>query len=148
MTSYRPSLKELNKSFEKNYMLLIRLLAGLNEQGQVRLFHINELLEYSLTIIDTTKYTYVVQLEQLVSNSETLASKVHLPKPKMLIRMYHDARLAEVIESQYIKQIKPRYDYPNQQMHLPDEKQQTQFFLSEWLQMCLKKGLANIQVVK
>lgn len=146
MAKYKPSLKGLGHSFESNYMLLNRLLANADDVGDARQFYINELLEYSLMIVEKTKYTHVVELKQLVSKQESLASKVHLPKPSMLIRIYHDARLAEVIETQYIKQLKPRYDYPNQNMHLPDEKQQSQSFLTEWLHMCLNQGLANIEI--
>ena len=146
MVSYRPNLKDLNQSFEKNYLLINRLLGSLKEVGEVRQFYINDQLEYALKIIEATKYTHLVELQQLVSKHESLASKVHLPKAIMLIRIYHDARVAEVVESQYTKQIKPRYNYPNKQMHLPDEKQQTQAFLSEWLSLCLSQGLANIEL--
>jgi hypothetical protein len=58
----------------------------------------------------------------------------------MSIRLYHDARMAEVNSSQNIRWIKPRYDYPNKKMHLPDEKQQINQFLKEWLQLCLQQG--------
>lgn len=146
MAKYTPSLKGLSKSFENNYMLINRLLGNADSIGETRHFFINKLLEYSLTIIEKTKYTHVVELKQLVSKQESLASKVHLPKPSMLIRIYHDARSAEVIETQYIKKLKPRYDYPNKEMHLPDEKQQSQTFLTEWLNMCLNQGLANIEI--
>ena len=66
-------------------------------------------------------------------------------KPAMVVRLYHDARMAEVISSQDIKQIKPRYDYPNAAMHHPDEKQQINLFLKEWLQLCHELG--QVQVV-
>ncbi|OUS31983.1 hypothetical protein A9Q98_02185 [Thalassotalea sp. 42_200_T64] len=146
MAQYKPSLTRLSNSYENNFILLSRLLAGMNETGEMRSFFINELLEYSISIVENTKYTHVVEFKQLVSKSESLASKVHLPKPSMLIRIYYDAKLAEVIENQYIKQLKPRYDYPNPQMHLPDEKQQAQQFLTEWLHLCLAQGRANIEI--
>ena len=144
MKKYRPSLKGLISSCENNYMLLLRLLANIDDVGSERQFFINDHLCYSITIIEKSKYTHVVEFKQLVAESESLASKVHLPKPSMLIRLYHDARLAEVISSQNIRQVKPRYDYPNSDMHLPDEKQQIQHFLGEWLQLCLRDGRANI----
>lgn len=65
---------------------------------------------------------------------------LELLHPKMMVRLYHDARMAEIISNQGVKQIKPRYDYPNKKMHLPDEKQQINFFLKEWLQLCLQLG--------
>ena len=67
-------------------------------------------------------------------------------RPKMVVRLYHDARMAEVISNQDVQQIKPRYDYPNEKMHLPDEKQQVNYFLKEWLQLCLKLGQVNFDI--
>jgi len=31
-------------------------------------------------------------------------------------------------------------------MHLPDEKQQVNYFLKEWLQLCLKFGQVNFDI--
>ena len=146
MKRYQPSLKGLIATCETNYMLLLRLLSDIDTVASERQFFINEHLCYSLTIIEKSKYTHVVEFKQLVSKNESLASKVHLPKPTMQIRLYHDAHVAAVISSQNIRQVKPRYDYPNRDMHLPDEKQQTQNFLSEWLQLCLHQGKANVIV--
>ena len=64
----------------------------------------------------------------------------------MTIRLYHDARMAEVLSTQDIKQVKSRYDYPNNQMHQQDEKQQTNQFLNEWLHLCLRLGQVNIEL--
>jgi hypothetical protein len=64
----------------------------------------------------------------------------------MSIRLYHDARLAEVLTTQDIRQVKPRYDYPNIQMHQQDEKQQTNQFLNEWLHLCLRLGQVNVEL--
>jgi hypothetical protein len=65
----------------------------------------------------------------------------------MVIRLYHDARLAEVISNQDIRHIKPRYDYPNNQMHQPDEKQQINVFLKEWLQLSLQLGQSEMPAI-
>ncbi len=64
----------------------------------------------------------------------------------MEIRLYHDARMAEVISSQDIHQVKPRYDYPNKHMHQQDEKQQINQFLNEWLHLCLEHGQVNVEI--
>ncbi|NMP15965.1 MULTISPECIES: DUF1249 domain-containing protein [unclassified Thalassotalea] len=144
MARYRPDIKNLINLAETSYMMLIRLLGGIDEQGQVREFHISESLSYRMSILEKTRYTQMVQFQQLINAKESLASKVYLPKPAMTIRVYHDARIVEVVESQNMRQIKPRYDYPNQRMHQPDEKRQTLVFLVEWLQLCLQQGKANV----
>ena len=77
------------------------------------------------------------------NKKDLLSSILH---PKMTIRLYHDARMAEVISNQDIRQVKPRYDYPNNKMHLPDEKEQINIFLKEWLQLCLKLGQVNLSL--
>jgi len=65
-------------------------------------------------------------------------------QPNMSIRLYHDAQMAEVISSQNIRQVKPRYDYPNKDMHQQDEKQQINQFLNEWLHVCLELGQVDV----
>ena len=63
--------------------------------------------------------------------------------PEMLVRMYHDAKTAEVISFQQARFIKARYPLPNKEMYQADEKQQINFFLSEWLSFCQKEGLCS-----
>ncbi|MDG1733249.1 MAG: DUF1249 domain-containing protein [Thalassotalea sp.] len=145
MAKYKPSLKGLINSFEINYMLLTRLLADLDEVNQSREFFINEHLSYQLTVKEKSKYTHVIEFKQVDIDDKQAASK-HFAFPCMLIRIYHDARLAEVIESQHIRQIKPRYDYPNPKMHQPDEKQQNHHFLTQWLQLCLSQGQTPVKL--
>ncbi len=153
MTTYKPSLKGLISSFEINYMLLTRLLGKIDQVDEQRNFSINENLSYLLTIKEKTKYTHVVEFKQFDDkadkvNDSTKSLKSSYHKPCMLIRIYHDARLAEVIESQNIRQIKPRYDYPNSDMHQPDEKQQNHHFLTQWLQLCLALGQTAVNLPK
>jgi len=99
-------------------------------------FFISTQLSYRLTIKEVTRYTTLVNIQQQIIPSaygEILA-------PSMLVRLYHDARMAEVNACQHISYIKPRYDYPNKKMYHPDEKQQINQFLKEWLQLCLQQG--------
>ncbi len=141
LSKYRPRLGGLINSFEVNYMLLIRLLGHLDEVGEFHHFLINEHLQYQLTIKEKSKYTHLVEFKQLTDEDTDGAEKASLlKKPCMVIRLYHDARLAEVITTQHIRQIKPRYDYPNEAMHQPDEKRQNHQFLTQWLQLCLAQG--------
>lgn len=128
-------------------MLLLRVLSGKQGIGETREFFISDFLSYNVTIEEVTRYTSVVCLEQ-VSLSDSLNN---IPvvvangfNPRMIIRLYHDARVAEVLSTQDIRQVKPRYDYPNNQMHQQDEKQQINQFLNEWLHLCLDLGQVKL----
>lgn len=55
--------------------------------------------------------------------------------------MYHDASTAEVISYQRHREFKAFYEMPNREMRAPDEKQQLNVFLAEWLKICLDEGL-------
>jgi uncharacterized protein YqiB (DUF1249 family) len=52
------------------------------------------------------------------------------------VRLYHDARVAEVLGFQGQGRFKPHYDYPNEQMYLPDEKRQVNLMLRDVLNYC------------
>jgi uncharacterized protein YqiB (DUF1249 family) len=63
-----------------------------------------------------------------------------LPAPALNVRMYHDARLAEVMGASGLRPLKPRYTYPNAGMFQRDEKVQQNTYLGEWLSLCLELG--------
>lgn len=159
---YHPKLSTLMSLCEINYMLLIRLLANNDEDiiGKEINFFISDFLAYNIKTLEITRYTSLISICQEMPNAnkedvehfknldkknkkDLLSSILH---PKMTIRLYHDARMAEVISNQDIRQVKPRYDYPNNKMHLPDEKEQINIFLKEWLQLCLKLGQVNLSL--
>ena len=142
---YRPRLANLINLCEVNYMMLLRLLADKEEVGQQRQFFISDFLSYTIMVNEVTRYTSLITMSQDAHVNGQFLSQFF--RPKMVIRLYHDARLAEVISNQDIDQVKPRYDYPNQHMHLPDEKQQINVFLKEWLQLSLQLGQTKLALV-
>lgn len=141
---YRPHLPTLMVLCEVNYMLLQRILADKEQVGEQRCFFISDFLSYRVTVNEVTKYTTLITINQEANIRGY--NLTELFRPKMVVRLYHDARMAEVISNQDVQQIKPRYDYPNEKMHLPDEKQQVNYFLKEWLQLCLKLGQVNVDI--
>lgn len=116
--------------------------------NQQRHFFINAHLAYAITVNEVTRYTSLITFEQVVREHNKPSNKAlhHSLHPRMSIRLYHDARMAEVISSQDIHQVKPRYNYPNKQMHQQDEKQQINQFLNEWLHLCLTHGQVNVDL--
>jgi uncharacterized protein YqiB (DUF1249 family) len=56
------------------------------------------------------------------------------------VRLYHDAKMAEVISAQNIGSLKPSYQYPNTKMYQKNEKEMVNLFLAEWVQFCLTQS--------
>lgn len=163
-SKYKPSLVTLMTLSQSNYMLLLRLLADCEVAGQTRYFSISPQLSYCLAVHEVTRYTTVVTIEQVSLNNDAHSLKSsqqsipasdeeqapnqlkQLLTPSMEVRLYHDAQVIDVLSCQNIRTVKPRYDYPNKAMHQPDEKQQIQLFLKEWLQLCLAHGYEAIDI--
>ena len=163
-SKYKPSLVTLMTLSQSNYMLLLRLLADCEVAGQTRYFSISPQLSYCLAVHEVTRYTTVVTIEQVSLNNDAHSLKSsqqsnqasdeeqvpnqlkQLLTPAMEVRLYHDAQVIDVLSCQNIRTVKPRYDYPNKAMHQPDEKQQIQLFLKEWLQLCLAHGYEAIDI--
>lgn len=144
---YQPNLVSLMSLCANNYFLLLKIQADKTDIHQHRHFFINEHLAYVITVNEVTRYTSLITFEQK-NLQQKITSKVLLNAlhPRMSIRLYHDAQMAEVISSQDIHQVKPRYDYPNKRMHQEDEKQQINQFLNEWLHLCLTHGQVNVEL--
>lgn len=168
---YQPNLSSLLNLCDTNYMLLLKILADKEHVGEQQCFFISDFLSYTIDIKEVTRYTSLISIAQDSSRlftstkfktcSDPLKQKKHatnnnnvdekiikLFRPTMVVRLYHDARMAEVISSQNVRQIKPRYDYPNTDMHYPDEKKQINLFLKEWLQLCLQLGQIDISIAQ
>ena len=86
-----------------------------------------------ITTLEKTKYTITISVS-LTQNVD----HQWLPNMCMVIRTYHDARVAEVINFQNHTRILPRYTYPNLNMYQKNEKRQINQFFSDWLNYCLK----------
>jgi len=145
---YQPNLVSLMALCANNYRLSLRVQANKTQVGELRSFFINDFLSYTIIVNEVTRYTSLITIEQksligLHTLNKALNSSLH---PRMTIRLYHDACMAEVISTQDIQQVKPRYDYPNSKMHQQDEKQQVNQFLNEWLHLCLEFGQVPVEL--
>lgn len=134
---YRVDLLELQSACEANYVRLMRLLPDMRQQPDTRRIAMSQgdrlLGVLVLTVVESCPYTTTVQVRQ----EDCLP---WLPVPKMDVRVYHDARMAEVIGAEHARRFRGIYSYPNAQMHQPDEKNQLNLFLGEWLGHCLACG--------
>ncbi len=129
---YVPPLASMQAVCEHNYSRFLRMLPDCDTQELSYRFTVTNGLAYCITILDSARYTSTVSVEQI--NQSTPA----FMKPCMVVRLYHDAKMAEVVSSQNTGAIAASYDYPNAKMHAKNEKQMVNVFLAEWLQFCIK----------
>lgn len=94
--------------------------------------------EVILSVVERTPYTTLVAIEQRHSAASEIAEWYRAPILK--VRMYHDARLAEVVSFARARGVKPSIAYPNKKMLQRDEKAQWNRFLEEWLIICIQYG--------
>ena len=134
LKKYVPNLKGLHTLCEVNYARLVRLLPDCDTESLSYEFGDHGGLNYQIVIVEASRYTTTLEVRQL---DESLPTWM---KPVMKVRLYHDARMAEVLSSQNISAIKPSYEYPNKNMHQKNEKEMTNLFLAEWLVFCLKQN--------
>lgn len=134
---YRVDLAGLQAACEANYARLMRLLPGMREDPAPRRLALSSgdtlLAVLALKVTAAGPYTSTVEVRE----EPGLA---WLPAPCLEVRVYHDARMAEVTGAEHCRRLQPRYGYPNAAMHQPDEKTQLNLFLGEWLGHYLKCG--------
>jgi uncharacterized protein YqiB (DUF1249 family) len=121
-----------------NYLRLMKLFPDMANGGERRI-GLRHDGEHVLRLIarEQTAYTTLLELSQGARDG---GRDSWFKLPILMLRLYHDARVAEVLSWEGVRQIRPRYDYPNRQMYHQDEKAQWNRFLGEWLSHCLKYG--------
>lgn len=134
---YTVDLAGLQSACEANYARLMQLLPHMREEGTKRRVALSQgerlLGVMALEVTEACPYTTTLQVRQ--ENSLPW-----LPAPRMEVRVYHDARMAEVVGAENARRFRGIYQYPNADMHQPDEKTQLNVFLGEWLSHCLACG--------
>ena len=119
---------------ETNYAKLLYVIPSVKTLGsrlQMATRHSSQFIE--LDVLEKSKFTTTLQLD--IRHSLNMPWLKHL---NLSIRLYHDARVAEVLSFQNHRRFEPKYDYPNPRMYHKNEKQQLNQFLSEWLDYCIK----------
>ncbi len=139
MKHYVPDFPEMMRISETNYAQLRRLLPREERTGESVIYRVNG-ASYQITVQEPTRYTTLVEIKQ------TTPAVSYWSLPSMSVRLYHDARVAEVCSTQQIYRFKARYDYPNKKLHQRDEKHQINQFLAEWLRYCLSHGALAVPV--
>lgn len=141
---YVPDLRRLGALCEGNYMRLQRLRQLEPGDASRCEFELHRETCYlgrvSLEVLQRARYTETVLLEQVHNNGRWLNN------PQLTVRIYHDARMAEVISCYRDRDIAAVNDYPNRYMHHSDEKVQVNSFMADWLDFCLRFGHASLAI--
>ena len=126
---------------DANYLRIEKLFPNLIEDDSV-VFGLTlgeRRLEVKIEVLERSPYTTFLELTQRDPDASV---QLEFAKPRLKVRMYHDAKSAEVIEYQNQRRFKAVYDYPNRVMRQRDEKAQLNRFLGEFLAACLAHGQA------
>jgi len=117
--------------FERNYLALLHLL----ESAQVLDYGYAEFelsgSQVKVNILEETRYTFLIELQQCFCPDKSV-----MPDLDFRVRVYLDAKLAEVVSYQGTRHLKARYEQPNNSMFHPDEKRQSNLLLYDWLSVC------------
>lgn len=130
---YVPNLKGFHSLCDANYVRMLRLLPDCDTESLCYEFGTCDELQYHIHIVEASRYTTTLVFKQV---GDAMPDWM---KPTMKVRMYHDARMAEVLSSQNIARLEPSYSYPNNKMHQKNEKEMVNLFLAEWLVFCLRQ---------
>ncbi len=87
-----------------------------------------------IDILDQNPYTTTIHIRQSMAPGQPWVCDL-----LMKVRIYYDARVAEVIAYQGTHALQAFYPYPNPKMFQPYEKRRVNKFLAEWLHFCLKR---------
>ena len=137
----RLNLSQLHAECGPNYVRLLRLMPDDVQVGSsIRVdFADGPSSGMRLTVAEVTKYTYLLTI---VADS---SRPRWLPEIEIKVRIYHDARMAEVIEWCSDRTI-PWLLCEQSGMQAWDEKWQWNSFLSDLLAHGLKHGMSKIKV--
>lgn len=128
--------------YEHNFARLVRLLPEILISQNRFLHQALKDLVISIEVLESHRYTTVIRMAQ-----ELEVSIPGVESPAMVVRVYHDAKVAEVLSYQGHFRFNPKYEYPNPKMRQIREKRRVNDFLGEWLDYCLSASVRRRQVI-
>lgn len=137
---YKVDLSAHIADCELNYLRLRKLMSDMASVER-REFGLGG-VRLEISVRERSRYTTLLELQQQGDAGVRLAS------PRLQVRVYHDAAMAEVVGWEGARRVNPRYPYPNKKMYQRDEKRQWNRFLGEWLQHCLDSGHSLLDPVQ
>ncbi|MEK6749280.1 MAG: DUF1249 domain-containing protein [Pseudomonadota bacterium] len=120
--------------YEANFDKFVSLIPG-ESPGELVLLGVANGFSLRLRAIDRAPYTTTWQVMVQYTGSDTLWAC-----PQFKVRLYHDAKVLEVLYFQGHGRFQGDYPYPNPWMYARDEKRQVNRFFGELLGYCVVNG--------
>lgn len=138
---YKVDLGRYMAECDINYLRLMRLFPDFQNRESRRIaLDVEGKRSLVLRVQERTRYTTLLDVNEQLHGG---ADKIWFFAPLLRVRLYHDARSAEVVSFEGNRKPVPKCDYPNPRMHHRDEKAQWNHFLGEWLSHCFEQGLST-----
>ncbi|RLA46096.1 MAG: DUF1249 domain-containing protein [Gammaproteobacteria bacterium] len=142
---YKVDLKNFMARCEANYRRLHKVFPDM-AGDQVRRLGLTTMKdrEVVLSVKERTPFTTLLVIEEQSAQGSDRHSEPGWRRPPTLtVRMYHDAKVAEVVACDRMRNVQPKNRYPNKSMLQRDEKAQWNRFLEEWLAVCIEYGYVS-----
>ena len=123
----------LEKICESNYQKLLLLIPDLRSFRKSAIGMTAEKTDLYLDVIEHSKHTMTVELSHCFNHK--LESFM---EPAVKIRIYLDAKLAEVLCDHTRRDVSKVYKCPSQSVEIRDYKWRLNYFLQKWLDHCLQ----------
>ena len=129
---------------DANYHRLLRLFPDLRDSQDRRIALLMTAFSSQVVfeVLEKGPYTTLLQID--VKSDEKWMKLA--AAPSMSVRVYHDAKSAEVVSYQTQNRFHGAYEYPNTRMRQRDEKVQINRFLGEFLTLCLEHGASTTPI--
>lgn len=137
LRGHQNDLSDLMAIYECNYIRLRQLLreTGVYDLDTTYISQVPRALDLHLCIHERSRYTTTLTLTYLFADEQG-----EFPAPDIRVRLYHDARLAEVIACGRRRGRRDAlYDRMRNRYSL-DRKWYMNRFLQKWLGYCLRQG--------
>ncbi len=123
------------KVYEINYRLLLKLVTELDALPDEVLLQGDESHVVTVSVVERCKFTTSITLRHDLKSHDLFVTN-----PSVKIRIYHDARLAEVVACQQGSKFFAVYPFILAKVPFQNEKRDVNLFLREWLNHCLAQG--------
>lgn len=121
--------------YERNYAKLLELIPLLRQSELKCALAVHDGHTLRIELLERGPYSVLLHLRYGVNDAGPWLRDL-----EMQVRLYHDARVAEVVAYQHHQHFRARYEVPNRAMLGQREKRQVNVFLGEWLSHCLEAG--------
>ena len=133
----------LEKICESNYLKLLRLIPNLNSVNKTAVGRTENFPALHLDILERSPYTLTIELSHCFQQPLT-----DLFAPAVKIRVYLDAKLAEVIRDNDRPAVGHVYRNPARTLEIQDYKWRLNYFLQKWLDHCLKTQYQFVEAIE